>query len=241
MKRIIVLLAFVAVSGIAVRAQVGYNFVYQQKMDLSAQGQMMDSSQVNPEMQSFIMSFLSKMKSFYTLTYANGRSLFAKDMKRSDESFGVAGGSDESVFVDFGSNEQVEVVDFFGRSFNITDTLERLAWQFTNERKQVAGLNCTKAISDDTNHYVVWYSMETPIPAGPMKMYGLPGLVAEATMGPITYTLVEIEVLDKTPDIKRPTKGKKMSRKELNELMKKKMDEMQISNKGRGGIKVLEF
>ena len=93
-------------------------------------------------------------------------------------------------------------------------------------------------MAGDSTQTVVWFSVDTPIPAGPSSYYGLPGLVAEVNIGPLTYTLTHIKILDKNPKLKKPSKGKKVSRTELQEIMTKKMEQMGCGNLGGGGSNI---
>jgi GLPGLI family protein len=73
-----------------------------------------------------------------------------------------------------------------------------------------------------------WYAPEIPISHGPESYWGLPGLILEINDGK-TITLCSKIVLnpkDKAA-IKAPTKGKEVSQKEYDEIVVKKMEEMQ--------------
>jgi GLPGLI family protein len=82
-----------------------------------------------------------------------------------------------------------------------------------------------------------WYAPEIPVNQGPESYWGLPGLILEINDGK-TITLCSKIVLnpkDKTV-IKAPTKGKEVSQKEYDEIVVKKMEEMQqMYQNGSGG------
>lgn len=215
---------------------LGYECTYQEKIDIAAQ--ISERMGDGPEKDA-VLAFMNKRKSFYTLTFADGKSLWEKDKNRSDDDFGMDAAS-PSIFVDFGKQEQTTLINFFSRQFIITDTMHHGEWQFTNETKEIAGLNCTKATGGDSIVVTVWFSMETPIPAGPQTCYGLPGLVTEMSVGPVTYTLTEIKALDKNPKLKQPSKGKKVTQKEFEELVKQKLEEMGFGGMGEG-VQMFKF
>ena len=238
---IVLLFAFIAFSPFhcqTLLAQAkGYECTYQEKIDVASQiSQYMGDG---PDKDA-VLSFMNKRKSFYLLTFADGKSMFEKDMSRSDDDFGM-GASSPSIFVDFDKQEQTTLINFFGRSFIITDTMQTGEWKFTDETKEIAGLTCTKATGGDSVEVTVWFSMETPIPAGPQTCYGLPGLVAEMSIGPVTYTLTEIKILDKDPKLKQPSKGKKVTQKEFEEIVKQKLDEMGLGGMGGGGFQMMRM
>lgn len=73
-----------------------------------------------------------------------------------------------------------------------------------------------------------WYTPEIPISQGPGPYWGLPGLILEVTTER-TAILCSKLVLnpDKKEAMEPPTKGKKVSQAEYDEIMAKKMEEMQ--------------
>ena len=81
-----------------------------------------------------------------------------------------------------------------------------------------------------------WYTMQIPVSQGPGEYYGLPGLILEINADRTTILCTKI-VLNPTEkkEIKAPSKGKEVSRKEYNEIVKKKMKEMRDMYGGRRG------
>lgn len=59
-----------------------------------------------------------------------------------------------------------------------SDTLFPMHWTLVDEEKKFGNLTCKKAVTDFKNqHMVVWYCPDIPIPDGPWKLGGLPGLI----------------------------------------------------------------
>lgn len=53
-------------------------------------------------------------------------------------------------------------------------------WQLLNETKKLSNFSCKKAtILFRGRTYIAWYSTEIPLPFGPWKLRGLPGLILE--------------------------------------------------------------
>lgn len=234
LKKILTLIILCAAAIVAQTQAKGYEFTYQEKVDIGQQLNQLDES-----MRAAMQSFLSKRKSFYTLTFADGKSYFEKNKKISDDDMGM-GQSMPTLYVDFGKQEQTSLVQFFGRNFLVDDTMSRMNWVMDTATKTVAGLHCLKATYADSNSTVtVWFSTETPIPAGPYTFYGLPGLVTEVEMGPVTYTLTQIKVLDAKPTIEKPKKGKKVTQEELQNIIKTKLEEMGFG--GGEGTQIMRF
>ena len=101
----------------------------------------------------------------------------------------------------------------------------------------------TKKISKELekpkkNLVTAWYTPQIPVSNGPRNYWGLPGLILEINEGRTTILCSEIVMNpSEKVEIKAPTKGKKVSRKEYSIIMKKKMEEMREMFKNRRGGK----
>lgn len=63
-----------------------------------------------------------------------------------------------------------------------------LVWQITDEEKEIAGYKVRKATTDSygdkgfqfyKRKAIAWFTTDIPIPTGPQRYYGLPGLIVE--------------------------------------------------------------
>ena len=73
-----------------------------------------------------------------------------------------------------------------------------------------------------------WYAPEIPVGQGPENYWGLPGLILEVSAGKTTMLCSKIVMNPKDKkDIKAPTKGKEVTQKEFDDIVAKKMEEMQ--------------
>jgi|TARA_B100000446_G_C10519140_1_gene329663 GLPGLI family protein len=53
-------------------------------------------------------------------------------------------------------------------------------WKLINEKKQISGYNCKKAIINYAGReWVAWFTSEIALNSGPYKFHGLPGLIIE--------------------------------------------------------------
>ena len=90
------------------------------------------------------------------------------------------------------------------KSFFILDTLKKKDWTFTNGSKLIMGYKCKKAfcIKSGSDSLFAWYTDEIPLPFGPTRFRGLPGLVLETYEqthnGVIHTTAIKIEKGDFT-------------------------------------------
>lgn len=85
-----------------------------------------------------------------------------------------------------------------------------------------------------------WYTLDIPVNQGPGEYWGLPGLILEVNAYRTTILCSKIVMNpgEKIP-IEEPTKGKEVTRKEYNEIVKNKIQEMRDMyggrRRGRGG------
>lgn len=79
-----------------------------------------------------------------------------------------------------------------------------------------------------------WYTPQIPVNQGPGDYWGLPGLILEVNSGntSILCSKIEINPTAKT-EIKAPSKGKVVTKKEYDTIVKDKMEEMQEMYGGR--------
>lgn len=65
--------------------------------------------------------------------------------------------------------------------YSYTEASLPINWIFTEETDTVCGYSCQKATGEYGGRtWTVWYSTEIPVPFGPWKLCGLPGLVLAA-------------------------------------------------------------
>ena len=86
------------------------------------------------------------------------------------------------------------------------------------------------------NTITAWYCPEIPVNQGPENYWGLPGLILEVNDGKTVMlcTKIVMNAKDKV-EINPATKGKQVTQTEYNDIVKKKMEEMQEMNSGPGG------
>jgi GLPGLI family protein len=86
------------------------------------------------------------------------------------------------------------------------------------------------------NTITAWYCPEIPVNQGPENYWGLPGLILEVNDGKTVMLCTKIVLNSKEKvEIKPVTKGKEVTQSEYNDIIKKKMEEMQEMNSGPGG------
>ncbi|MDO5616594.1 MAG: GLPGLI family protein [Cruoricaptor ignavus] len=92
----------------------------------------------------------------------------------------------------FTLNKFIEKKDIVG-----VEPVCNIHWEITNEEKKINDFTCYKAVGEFRGReYVVWFTPEIPVPYGPWKLGGLPGLILEAkdTGNHFFYTVSEINI-----------------------------------------------
>jgi len=65
--------------------------------------------------------------------------------------------------------------------FIVNDDWIIIKWQITDKKKTILGYECRKATGTFRGReYTAWFATSIPVPYGPWKLYGLPGLILEA-------------------------------------------------------------
>lgn len=83
-----------------------------------------------------------------------------------------------------------------------------------------------------------WFTTSIPVSGGPMGFGQLPGIILELNLGEGTMIIsaTEVNLRDVSADeLEAPTKGKKVSREEFDQMAREKMEEMRMEMGGRRG------
>lgn len=92
------------------------------------------------------------------------------------------------------------------------------------------------------NIITAWYCPEIPVNQGPENYWGLPGLILEVNDGKTVILCSKLVLNSKEKvEIKPASKGKEVTQKEYDEIVKKKMEEMREMNSGPGGGSRMQF
>lgn len=156
-----------------------------------------------------------------------GKQSIYKPGRESDSKSGFFGSpaNDNVVFSDFISGKYVAQKNVFEKSYLIEDSLRKAVWKFTNDFREIAGFNCRRAttIIMDSIFVVAFYTEEIMIPGGPESFNGLPGMILGLVINRLhtTWYATKVEVNEvNEKQISPPSRGRKITNKELNETLK---------------------
>lgn len=63
----------------------------------------------------------------------------------------------------------------------VAEKTPKIEWEIQNEKKKIGSYICTKATTTFRGRdFIAWFTTEIPLPFGPWKLHGLPGLILEA-------------------------------------------------------------
>jgi GLPGLI family protein len=132
-----------------------------------------------------------------------------------------------SYYQNLNSRKQLTVLNLFGQSLYILDSLPQRKWKITDSKRTISGYECRKAIyqKNDSTRLYAWYTSALVPSVGPEGFCGLPGTILGLATedGGIIYFAKKVEVfLPKSEDILIDTgKNKLFNLKELREKIEK--------------------
>lgn len=116
----------------------------------------------------------------------------------------------------------------YGDFFLVDTSNENIKWELFNQSKMIGKYTCYKAIAktplsnNKSKTIVAWYAPSLNKPYGPLNFKKLPGMIMELTVkqGKIInlFEATEITLKEKNIKIKKPTKGKKITLKDFDEM-----------------------
>jgi len=169
----------------------------------------------------------------------------------------MGGGASGKYYKNTQTKTSAKENEFSGKNFLIKDALKTYEWKMEQETKMIGENLCFKATTiiempvransfsfgrqNNENKeaekeeekielvpVTAWYSMDIPVSHGPGDYWGLPGLILEINAGNTQIMCTKIVMNPKEKaDITEPDKGKVVTQKEYDEMLKVKMKEMQ--------------
>ncbi|MFT4031067.1 MAG: GLPGLI family protein [Siphonobacter sp.] len=139
-------------------------------------------------------------------------------------------------YMNFNTNELLSTELYSnGQRCYVKDIVPKLKWTLVDEKKQIGPYKCQKATTTfRCATYEAWFTTDIPLPIGPWKISGLPGLIVSLINKRVNvtykllsarYPLVESNSLISAPV---PPKGKYVLFKDFASREKKEQEKMMV-------------
>lgn len=118
--------------------------------------------------------------------------------------------------------------DIFEQTYLLQDSLRNFEWRITDEKREIAGFDCRKAVTRicDSVYVVAFYTDQIPVSSGPESFGNLPGMILGLAVPRLSITWFATRVALATPSAQslNPTlKGKKTNWVKYNADLQKAM------------------
>ncbi|HLD53775.1 MAG TPA: GLPGLI family protein [Sediminibacterium sp.] len=92
---------------------------------------------------------------------------------------GIQPAENNRVYMDQKTKSYQSIKKIFDEQYVIEDSLPKISWKITNEKRIIAGFECRRAnaLIFDSVYIVAFYSDDIPISSGPELFNGLPGMI----------------------------------------------------------------
>lgn len=137
-------------------------------------------------------------------------------------------GANEIYYLNTKTNVSLNQFNAYGQDLIIKDSISSLNWKLTKESKEIDNYTCYKATTEKIvinskgkfeTTITAWYTPDLTFNFGVKGYAGLPGLILELKDDKFIYYVSKIKLkTDNKIEIKKPNKGKLMTKAEFMEL-----------------------
>jgi len=168
----------------------------------------------------------------YTLKFNKYESVFLKEvnpLEVKNISFNLTElyGGKGKYYCNLKSKKLLRSTEAFGENFLINQSLDSLKWVLTSETKTIGKYKCYKATTSKKEKnskgvfykkIVAWYTPKINYPFGPKNYCNLPGLILELKINNFVFKATDILINEEKIEVKKPTKGKKVTQEEFEKI-----------------------
>lgn len=125
--------------------------------------------------------------------------------------------------------------------FRYTQDMNLFQWEIKEEQKEISGYQAQKATASFAGRdYIAWFTPEIPIPDGPYKFNGLPGLILEVrdTRGHYVFELLQFLQLEEPEGVEFNRDDYITTNRKKFLQVKEEYDKDPITAVERAGIKI---
>jgi GLPGLI family protein len=152
----------------------------------------------------FTSLYVSNNVSIYQEKYSTAKD-WEENKKQLPTGVTVFGGTsqyDPYLKIDQNKKEMFFFSKILSNNFLVKDNYYEFTWDISSETKVISGYPCVKATTDFRGRkWVAWFAPGIPLPFGPWKLHGLPGLILETYDVDKKYTIKVLEIVYKKNDV----------------------------------------
>jgi GLPGLI family protein len=118
--------------------------------------------------------------SYFTLSFSGDKTLYSHGrVNPANDKLWRLPAEDNIIYTDLDSNLYIGQKKIFDKVFLIHDSIRQIQWKMTDEKREIAGFECTRAnaIILDSIYVVAFYADNITTPGGPESFTGLPGMI----------------------------------------------------------------
>jgi GLPGLI family protein len=214
-------------------AQVEGRIVYNETVKIEIEGLTSEMADMIPTTQSVKKDLLFKG---HETVYQNvkGEELEDLEMESEDGSFKIKMMRDDVediLYKNLKEKKTIHQKGLMGKTFVVSDDLNKNKWKITNEKIKYLDYECQKAVIEEDDKFVVaWFTSQIPAQIGPGKYHGLPGAILMISVddGKREIKALSIDMNEVDPNLlKAPNDGKKVTEAEYQRIQDEKMKEME--------------
>ena len=227
MKYIIFIVLLVFETGVSAQSTFIYSGRIQYERKVNQHLNLDDDSEWMLEMKKQIPKFVTDV---FELDFSSDVSVYKLARENQDNKYMWGGKpSTTDIIIQNHTSRQLSIQrDIFEQTYLLQDSLRNLQWRITEEKREIAGFDCRKAVTRicDSVYVVAFYTDQIPVSSGPESFGNLPGMILGLAVPrlSITWFATRVELTTPTAQKLQPTlKGKKTNWVRYNADLQKAM------------------
>lgn len=227
MKYIIFIVLLVFETGASAQSTFIYSGRIQYERKVNQHLNLDDDSEWMLEMKKQIPKFVTDV---FELDFSSDVSVYKLARENQDNKYMWGGKPNTTdIVIQNHTSRQLSIQrDVFEQTYLLQDSLRNFQWRITEEKREIAGFDCRKAVTRicDSVYVVAFYTDQIPVSSGPESFGNLPGMILGLAVPrlSITWFATRVELTTPTAQKLQPTlKGKKTSWVKYNVDLQKAM------------------
>ncbi|HNY44025.1 MAG: GLPGLI family protein [Bacteroidota bacterium] len=172
-------------------------------------------SQSEKDKASYMWGTHSEYTEYAVLCFDKNTSRYEKIEDENKEGSWAWRSEEYIIYRNLEENTTYDLIREVNKLFVIKDEIQNPTWKILNNIKEVAGHICMDAMYIDPikgNKIVAWFALDMPVPFGPDRFGGLPGMILEIDIseGALVMTATKIENKDVSEFLVKPKHKRKV-------------------------------